>query len=417
MLQKLLDKRFLTLFDQLVFSGTNFVMTIILTQVCSPEEFGKYSLIFMLMLFGLTPFRNFTVEAMMANPTRFPPREYLSSTLLISFLISILFGGILGSFLFVFGDQYNIQGAAWSIYLYCISRYYIELGRGYFFTYTDPLKALIIDVISSLCILFLLFQHHLGGLNYIEVLHIISASYLIGFLSALFMAKPVFSINKKAILVNLNFGKWLCFTGIFIWFNGNFLLLIATGILGNFVAGAVRAINNLFGPISILFQTIENYVPVRAANILDKDGHQAMLHYLTTQAKWTSIIFLPVFLLVSLGSGLIISALFGDSYLPYKSIIPFIILAHILGFYVRYFNIALRTFKHTVPIFLGYAITAFLSITSAHILIDSFGFLGFGVGIILFQLVLIIFLFWQVRKYINKLDKPISNTKLQQTTP
>jgi O-antigen/teichoic acid export membrane protein len=384
-----------------------------LTQLCSPDEFGKYSLIFMLMLFGLTPFRNFTVEAMMANPTKFPAREYLSSTLVISFFVSLLFGGILGSFLLFFGEQYEIQGAAWSIYFYCISRYLIELGRGYFFTYTDPLKALIIDVICSVSILVLLFQHHIGGMNYIEVLHIISASYLIGFLVALFMAKPSLKINKSAILANLNFGKWLCFTGIFIWFNGNFLLLIATGILGNFVAGAVRAINNLFGPISILFQTIENYVPVRAANILSKEGHKAMIAYLTKQAKWTSLIFIPVFILISFGSGLIISSLFGDSYLPYKSIIPFIIFAQILGFYVRYFNIALRTFRHTVPIFLGYAITAFLSIISSEMLVESFGFLGFGVGIILFQLVLIGFLFWHVRRYINNLDQSLSNTDLQ----
>ena len=52
-LKKLLDKRLITLVDQMVFSGTNFLMTIMLTQLCSPEEFGKYSLIFMLMLFGL----------------------------------------------------------------------------------------------------------------------------------------------------------------------------------------------------------------------------------------------------------------------------------------------------------------------------------------------------------------------------
>lgn len=413
MLEKLLDKRILTLADQMVFSGTNFLMTIMLTQLCSPDEFGKYSLIFMLMLFGLTPFRNFTVEAMMANPKSFKPREYLSSSLLISLVISLVFGAILWMFLLFFGAQYEIQGATWSIYLYCISRYFIELGRGYFFTYTDPLKALVIDVISSLSILFLLLQHHIGGMNYIEVLHIISASYLVGFSVALLMAKPALNINKAAIYTNLNFGKWLCFTGIFIWFNGNFLLLIATGILGNFVAGAVRAINNLFGPISILFQTIENYVPVRAANILSLEGHGSMIKYLTTQAKWTSLIFIPIFLIVSFGSGLIISALFGDSYLPYKSIIPFIIIAQILGFYVRYCNIALRTLQHTVPIFLGYAITALLSVLCSKMLIHAFGFLGFGIGVVVFQIILIIFLSWHIRTHISTLNKTSTTVDLR----
>lgn len=418
MLSKLLDKRFLTLFDQMVFSGTNFLMTIMLTQLCSPEEFGKYSLIFMLMLFGLTPFRNFTVEAMMANPLRFEKREYLSTTLVISTFVSIFFGVILGTFLLMFGSQYEIEGAAWSIYFFCISRYLIELGRGYFFTYSQPLYALVIDVICSISLLVLLLQHHIGGMNYIQVLHIMSASYGIGFLVGMLIAKPLFKINMEALYTNLNFGKWLCFTGIFIWFNGNFLLLIASSFLGNFVAGAVRAINNLFGPISILFQTIENYVPVQAANLLGKEGHKKMIDYLVAQAKWTSLLFLPVFLLVSFGSGLIISALFGDSYLPYKAIIPFIILAQIFGFYVRYFNIALRTLKHTLPIFLGYAITAILSIATSQLLIESFGFLGYGVGIILFQLVLIAFLFWRLRSYIHTLEESpqITRSTLERTT-
>ena len=388
-----------------------------LTQLCSPEEFGKYSLIFMLMLFGLKPFRNFTVEAMMANPLSYPPREYLSSTLVLSFVFSILFGLLLSIFLLFFGEHYDIQGATWSIYFYCISRYLIELGRGYFFTYTAPLKSLIIDGVSSLFILILLLQHHIGSLNYIQVLHIISVSYGVGFLIALLMAKPRLKPNLKAIYTNISFGRWLCFTGIFIWCNGNFLLLFASGVLGNFVAGAVRAINNLFGPISILFQTIENYIPVRAANILAKKGHQSMIDYLKNQAKWTSFIIFPIFVIVSFSSGVIISALFGDSYLPYKSIIPFILIAQVLGFYVRYLRIALRTLKHTVPIFTGYALTAILSIISASPIIGYFGFLGFGVGIVLTQVMMIGYLFWNVRKHIDKLDKETSNADIRKSIP
>ena len=110
---------------------------------------------------------------------------------------------------------------------------------------------------------------------------------------------------------------------------------------------------------------------------------------------------------VSFASGLIISSLFGDAYLPYKTIIPFIILAQGLGFYVRYLNIALRTLKHTIPIFMGYAITAVLSILSSEKLITHFGFLGYGVGIIIFNIILISFLFWRIRIHAKNLDDSI----------
>lgn len=404
MLKKLLDKRILTLADQMVFSGTNFFVTITLTQICSPEEFGKYSLVFMLMIFGLKPFRSFTVEAMMANPIGFQPREYLSSTLVISFFICIIFGGVLSIFLMFFAEQYEIQGEAWTIYIYCISRYSIELGRGYFFTYTDPLKALIIDSTSSVCILFLLLQNHIGGMNYSQVLGVISTSYCVGFSLAMIIARPALRIKKEAIYANLSFGKWLSCTGIVIWFNGNFLLLVATGVLGNFVAGAVRAINALFGPISILLQVIENYIPVRAAKILATEGYKQMFGYLFTQAKWTSLVLLPIFLILSFSSGLIISALFGDAYLPYKSIIPFMIAGLILGLYVQYLIIALRTLKHNRPIFLGYTITALLNLLFSKMIITMFGLWGFGSWVIVPQIILIGFLFWRTQTYVKTLD-------------
>ena len=141
-----------------------------------------------------------------------------------------------------------------------------------------------------------------------------------------------------------------------------------------------------------------------------------MFGYLGTQAKWTSLIFLPIFLIASFGSGLIISVLFGDAYLPYKSIIPFIIISQVLGFYVRYFNIALRTLRHTKPIFLGYAVTAGFSILSSKMLVTSFGFLGFGIGIVIFQSVLILFLFWHIRKHIAYLETETSISDVSTST-
>jgi len=403
-LKKILDPRLITLLDQMVFSGTNFLMTIILTQLCSPEEFGKYSLVFMLMMFGLGPFRNFTVEAMMANPFLCDKREYLSSTLLLSFGFIVFFGLILGGFLHFFGEDYEIGGHAWIIYFFCVSRYYIELTRGYFFTYKTPLYALLVDVLCSGTVMTSLYQSHIGGLTYIDVLQIISTAYILSFVVGMIIAKPSITFKKEAIKTNLKFGRWLCLTGVFAWFNGNFLLLIAVNYLGTFVAGAVRAISNLLAPIGLLLHTIENYIPVRAAGILHKEGHRSMGQYLFQQSKWTSLIFLPIFIVISLSSALIISALFGDSYIPYKDLIPFLVLAQVFGFYGRYLRIALRTINYTRPIFFAYACTAMISILLSGTLIETFGFIGIGFGIMIFQITLLLFMFFSLRSQFRKLD-------------
>ena len=405
MLKKLLDARIITLVDQMVFSGTNFLMTLILTQICTPYEFGKYSFVFMLMLFGLTPFRNFTVMAMMANPLQYQPRRYLGSTLILAGGISVAFSIILAVFLFLFSAKYEIQDASWSIFVFCLSRYMVDLPRGYFFTYKKPQLSLLVDSCTTICIATMLYQNHIGGLSYIGALNILSTSYLVSFFLGMLIARPNMNINIDAIYTNLKFGRWLCFTGIFMWFNGNFLLMIASNYLGTFVVGALRAINNLFGPIAILLQVIENYVPVRAATILCQEGHRAMGAYLLKQSKWISIIILPVFFVVSFLSGIIISALFGDSYIPYKSLIPFIILAQVLGFYIRYFTIALRSLNYTQPIFYGYAITATFSILFSGLLIETFGFIGVGIGLVLFQIILLGFFYLIVKNRFLLLDQ------------
>lgn len=410
MLKKLLDARIITLIDQMVFSGTNFLMTLILTQICTPYEFGKYSFVFMLMLFGLTPFRNFTVMAMMANPLQYQPRQYFGSTLVLAGGISMVFSIILAVFLFLFGVKYEIQDASWSIFLFCISRYLVDLPRGYFFTYKKPYFSLLIDVCTTMSIATMLYQNHIGGLNYIEALNILSTSYLISFSVGMIIARPSTKINLEAIYTNLKFGRWLCFTGIFMWFNGNFLLMIASNYLGTFVVGALRAINNLFGPVAILLQAIENYVPVRAATILCQEGHRSMGRYLFQQSKWISIIILPVFIVVSFFSGLIISALFGDSYVPYKHLIPFIIMAQVLGFYIRYFTIALRSLNYTQPIFYGYAITATFSILFSGLLIETFGFIGVGIGLVTFQIILLVFFYWIVKNRFHALDQELQTS-------
>ena len=52
MISKLIqNKKLLTVVDQAVFSGTNFLVTIVLARLCTKLEFGKFSLVFMLMLF------------------------------------------------------------------------------------------------------------------------------------------------------------------------------------------------------------------------------------------------------------------------------------------------------------------------------------------------------------------------------
>ncbi|MEC7986653.1 MAG: oligosaccharide flippase family protein [Myxococcota bacterium] len=401
------NKKLLTVLDQAVFSGKNFFITIIVARLCSIEEFGKFSLVFMLLLFGLDTYRSFVVQAMMANYQKFEAQKYLTGNLILSGFIFFGLGWLFFIFMMLFGKQFQLQGDFAVIMTYFVTRMLADLGRSYFFTYSDPIKSLFCDVCCAVVIFGLFGYFFLNQtdqvLHYTQALQYLSVGYAIGFGLCLLIARPALSFNMEMIRTNLSFGLWLFFTGILRWFNGNYIVFVASSGLGNVVAGAIRAIGNLFGPINVLLQAIENYVPVRATNILEQDGAEAMFDYINAQIRLCFLLFLPIFLTLFFAAKKILYVVFGFEYIEYSTLIHYIVIAYMLGLVCRYYNIALRTLNYTKPIFYGYVITASISLSIAYFLVNEFGILGYGIGIILFKIIIICFLYLSIRKYLKTL--------------
>ena len=387
MIQKIWNAKTITLLDQMIFSGTTFLSTLIITHLCSPEEFGRFSLIFSLMLFGLPPMRGFTVQPMMANPNKFSNKEYFSSNFIICVVLSILLSGVYVFVWYFWGTEYQIEKLSFTIFGFCFFRYLIDVMRGYFFCYKKPLFSLLMDSTSLIILLLLFSQHHMGGMNFIQVLQVVNYSYFGGIVLGMCIVRPSFNFNPSLIRKNLNFGYWLSLSGVMIWFNGNYLILASVSILGPTIAGLIRAIQNIFAPIHILLQVVDNYTPVRAALILEEKGPQEMKNYLLGQLKIVFFIFLPLFITLSLASGFIISNLFGDAYLPAKRLLPFFALLQCIGLFGRYMMITFQTLNYTQPIFWGYCTAALVCISTAKYFFIYFNILGAGIGIITVQLV------------------------------
>ena len=133
MIKKYWNAKTITLLDQLIFSGTSFLSTLILIRLCSPEEFGRYSMIFSLMLFGIPPLRGFTVQPMMANPNKFIARHYFSNNFFICIVLSFLLGGLYTIIWSIWGVEFQIEKLSFTIFGFCFFRYLLEITRGYFF--------------------------------------------------------------------------------------------------------------------------------------------------------------------------------------------------------------------------------------------------------------------------------------------
>jgi O-antigen/teichoic acid export membrane protein len=74
-------------------------------------------------------------------------------------------------------------------------------------------------------------------------------------------------------------GRWLLATTGVEWLQGQLLTLIAGAVLGATVVGAMRATQQVIGITHLLFEGLQNVVPVGAARALAASGRRALRAY------------------------------------------------------------------------------------------------------------------------------------------
>jgi O-antigen/teichoic acid export membrane protein len=143
------------------------------------------------------------------------------------------------------------------------------------------------------------------------------------------------------------------------------VLLVGAGLLGARAAGGVRAAQNIIGPINILFQAMENVVPVTAARRYKEGGLDALTSYLWRNTAWGSAGLLPVMLGLAFLAGPLTRLAYGQAYAAYASLVVWQAAAMFLQFYMRQLTYYLRTLEATGVIIQMGAMIAVTSIVVA----------------------------------------------------
>ena len=76
------------------------------------------------------------------------------------------------------------------------------------------------------------------------------------------------------------FGRSLLVASQFQWVGSQGILIIVAAISGVSAAGGIRAVMALLGPVNVLYQLLDNVIPVRAAREFAKSGRAGLLAYL-----------------------------------------------------------------------------------------------------------------------------------------
>jgi O-antigen/teichoic acid export membrane protein len=131
------------------------------------------------------------------------------------------------------------------------------------------------------------------------------------------------------------------------WIGSSGVILVGTAFVGVQAAGAIRAAQNLLGPVNVLFQWMDNVVPVRCVRWFKEGGVDALAIHL----RWLNVVgvlVLSVLVLAMYGAhDWLMTALYGPEFQPFAVLIVFQAVYYLFGHSYRmqaYFN---RTLGNT----------------------------------------------------------------------
>ncbi len=398
--------------DQIIVSGSNFLLSIIILRYLGIKVFGLFSFLWLFVLLINSIQNSYIISPMLTNA----PKQDMSK-------INYFYGGILCQqilFSFIIFFLINVIGKNYNSYFFFeeIKNYVLPFSlivlitqfhqffRRILFSKSLNIRATICDLVTYLLlILIIVILNYINKFNLETLLYSFVFSFLFG---TLFTFSIIFSLNfnfketKKSIIENWIIGKWLLATSLLQWFSGN-LWIINTGIiLGPYTLGIVRACQTLLNFTNVIFQSFENYVPGSVSEKYKSGGIKEMQKYIKDfTIKYSILIILTVFL-VSILSKFLLSVFYGLETANYYKILIFLSFLVPIYFLQYGLNYGLRTLSKTKPIFISYVFAAFFSLVTSKFIITNYKVDGLIFGLYITQIIIISILYLRYHQIIKK---------------
>lgn len=254
------------LFDQALFTGTNFIITILLARWLPQEQYGAFSTIYNIFLLFGSVHTAMLGEPIMVFGSRHSGaniREYASVFGLIQFFITVIFSLlVIIAYLFLHNQSQliaiNLMGLALAL-PFILSQWFY---RRFFYSQTQPHKAAWGSAIYLCVMLALLltfrYTNHLT-INSVWLLQGISGCVVVAY--SLQIIKPKLQTSSlssiKLIFQEIKaYSGWnLLATGLY-WFSGQVIFLIVPIMLNLNSSANIAAAQNFYRPLHPLMQSI-----------------------------------------------------------------------------------------------------------------------------------------------------------------
>lgn len=280
----------LSLFDQSAVSGGNFFTLIYLGRQLDTEQYGFFSLALISVLF-LANLQRALITRPMELVRGTESAEHFLGRLIVLFrvlcLMTLVAIALLGVFSICFFPSPHLF-ASCTAYVVCF--FLQETMRRYWYAINSIRDALRSDLIS--------YGGQVAGLLAVEAIWGVTGSSAFVVMAATSLAAFVWDVRVSnlcngvprlsmgdIVRQNWRISKWLTLSVFVIWGAGQvYPLLVAA--LGPFAVGIFAACGNIMRGISLLVQTVDNYLPSRTAALLHEKGvHEFRRHLVRTVSR------------------------------------------------------------------------------------------------------------------------------------
>jgi len=383
---------------------------ILLARYLGLEEFGRFTLAWMAVLF-VNSIQHAAISSPMMSIGPKQPESgapaYYGAVMVQQIVLSGLVFFLLLTGVRIVGTvfpEWRMAALALPLAAAAVAFQLQDFLRRYFFTRGRGAAAFVSDAIrylGQIAILIWLFVSFQDAMDSAKTLWVIALMAAAAAVYATFNIERV-EIDAATIRTvtvrHWRFSKWLMASAVMQWATGNLFIITAGALLGASAVGALKAAQTLMGVTHILFMGLENIVPVRAARHFAEGGKKALYDYLKRVMLFGGGATAAVAAIAAIAPGFWLGLVFGDQYLGYGYLLRWWAVIYMLIFLGIPLRFGLHAIEHTRAVFWAYVWMALFSLLAAYPIVYSFGLSGVVAGFVLINIISVFTLLHGLRK-------------------
>ncbi len=396
--KKVLSPGVLVLTDQVIFSGGNFLSTLLLARILNVKDFGIYSAVvlhgYLLMSLG---------NALCIQPLQVATRRQQGSIVYSSFLFFLQ----LAFMVFALGFSLLFASSFGLLHLFNAQALALLAGillqdfiRKFLLSRQRFLLALVLDATVTIPQLLILITGIFSITVSVKLMQFFCIAYFLPVFAFVIWLKPTLkhmALWPGLLIRQFRQSGWYSVVAFIQWGASN-VFVVSVGVFISMEAlGAFRLIQSLFGVLNILFQSFENYVLPSASRLYHQSA-EASKHYIQNMGR-RSILLIGVLLAVLFAfAGPVLNTASGGRYTGYAYVLRGMCLLYFVLFISYPVRLSIRVLLLNRDFFIGYLLSFLFSLAFFNLFIRQWMLGGVVAGLITSQLIMLGFWLYRLNK-------------------